>query len=108
MQSALEPGETILHETRANLGRGLTARQGRLALTDRRLIFEPLHTTSSQEVIAIPVEELASAERIWLPGPFGLRVVRALAVGQRNGDRMTFMVRGPGHWRDALAPHTHT
>jgi hypothetical protein len=104
VQSALQPGETLVHETRANLGRGLTAQQGRLTLTDRRLVFEPLHLASTQQIIVIPVEEIASAERIWLPGPFGLRVVRALQVLRSNGDRMTFMVQRPARWSQTLAP----
>lgn len=107
MQSALQPGETILRETRANLGRGLTARQGRLTLTDQRLVFEPLRVTSTQQVIQIPVEEIASADRVWLPGPFGRNVVRALELVRRNGDRMTFMVRRPVRWREALASQGH-
>ena len=105
MQSQLEPGETILHETRANLGRGLAARQGRLTLTDHRLVFEPLQIGSPQQVIEIPVQEIASAQRIWLPGPLGRRLVRALEVNRRNGDRLVFMVRRPMRWHKELAPH---
>lgn len=103
MQSALQPGETILHETRASYGRGLTAPMGRLTLTNRRLVFEPKTIESAQQIIQIPVEELVCAERVWLPGLFGRNVVRSLRVTRTNGDRLTFMVNRPMRWRRAIA-----
>lgn len=104
MQSELEPGETILHETPANLVIVVSAVRGRLALTNRRLVFEPRRVTSSQRVIVLPVEEISSAERVFVRGMFGGRFVRALDVGRRNGDPMRFFVRRPMRWCKALAP----
>lgn len=105
MQSALQSDERILYETRANYGRGLTAPSGRLTLTNRRLVFEPSHIESTQQIIQIPVGEVTSAERVWLPGAFGRNIVRALRVGRTNGDQLTFLVNRPMRWRKAIAPY---
>lgn len=105
MRSSLEPGEAIVLETRANLGDGLSAREGRLTLTDRRLVFEPLQVVSAPILAEIPVGEIAGADRVWLPGSLGPRVIRAIEVSQSNGDRLTFVVRRPMRWRKALARH---
>lgn len=105
MQSALQPGETIVHETRASYGRGLTAPMGRLTLTNLRLVFEPTHIESIQQIIQIPVEDLVAAERIWLPGMFGLNVIRSLRVRRTNRDQLTFMVTFPMRWCRAIAPY---
>jgi hypothetical protein len=102
VKAALQPDETILHETGANIGRAPASVRGTLTLTDQRLVFEPKEIRSANDGITIRVQDIGSAARVYLPGPFGRNNVRSLQVTHRNGVVETFMVTRPMRWVKAL------
>lgn len=102
VKTPLLPDETVLRETRCNTGREPASVRGTLTLTDHRLVFEPVDPQTQSDVQVLPVGTIASAARVYLPGPLGFHNVRSLQVRQRDGTERTFMVRRPIKWVEAL------
>lgn len=103
METALLPDETLQKTGFANLQRGWEAVGGRLALTDRRLIFEshPFNIQSGKTVIPLPT--IADVKECWtkLLNLFPL-VPNSIAVTTKDGHEYHIVVYSRKDWIDAI------
>jgi hypothetical protein len=103
METALFPGEPLLHYGAANHQRGWETVGGRLFLTDRRLVFESHALNVQTGVTEIPLRDVADVRTCWTKFLNVLPVFpNSIAVETREGAVATFVVFGRGQWVAAI------
>lgn len=65
MNTALLDDEEIVYESRAKLQRGLGTVGGRLTLTSKRLIFEPLKSSNQSELVVVKLSHILGMRKRW-------------------------------------------
>lgn len=98
MRTRLEPGEELVRQGFANVLVAPTYANGRLYLTDRRLVFEGRDGGE----IDVPFEWVAAVAPDWSRA-FGVRLFpNAVAVTTTDGRTVRFVVFGRRGWLAAI------
>jgi hypothetical protein len=105
MNTELQPGESVIHESRANMQRKAEQVAGRLTLTDRRLVFEPRGLNLHKEVDVFPRDAVVAVTGQWTKF-FGFIPLapRTLVVTLANARELHFIVPRRDAWVAVLAP----
>lgn len=103
MKTPLAPGETLIREGGANLQRGVETVGGHLALTDRRLVFEPHAFNVQSAVESVPLARVTSTELCWTKF-LGLLPIapNSLLVRLDDGGERRFVLWGRASWQEAI------
>ena len=103
LETPLHPGETVVKEGRANLQRGAESVGGKLALTERRLIFESHEFNVQSGPDEIPLSEIVGVEKVWTKFLGALPLApNSLAVRTREGAEHRLVLSRRGAWREAI------
>ena len=99
MKTPLESGETLLREGRANLQRGIETVGGSLALTNRRLVFEPHALNVQTQVLVVPLATIASLALAWTKFLNLIPIFpNSLSVLLDDGTEHRFVLVGRDQW----------
>ena len=102
-KTALEPGESMLKEGRANLQRGVETVGGRLFLTDRRLIFESHKFNVQRGSTEVPLAQIAELGTAWTKFLGFLPLFpNTMSVRTRGGAEYDVVCKGRGAWIEAI------
>jgi hypothetical protein len=99
-QVELEPGETLLFQTRANHFKGIEAVGGKLSLTNKRLVFKSHSLNIQNHVFSVPLEQIRNAERYKSIGI----VNNGLKITTETGTEK-FVVEKAAEWQDYLGKY---
>jgi hypothetical protein len=99
MHTDLGDGERLVHQSGANLQRGIETVGGHLFLTTRRLIFEAHRFNVKTGRTVILLRDVESVWKCWTK-LFGLMPVfpNSLAVASANGKTYRFVMFGRDAW----------
>jgi GRAM domain len=105
MRTDLQPGETVIKESRANLQRGTQAVGGHLVLTNQRLVFEDHRFNVQRAPAEFALADVVSVRSVWTKvlNVFPL-APNSIAVTVRDGRELRFAVPKRNEWREALTP----
>jgi hypothetical protein len=99
MKTPLLDGEVVQREGRANLQRGIETVGGSLALTNRRLVFEPHALNVQTQVLEVPLASVASLALAWTKFLNLFPIFpNSLSVVLVDGTEHRFVVVGREEW----------
>src|SRR5437764_1462349 len=99
MHTDLGDGERLVHQSGANLQRGIETVAGHLFLTTRRLIFEAHRFNVQTGRTVVPLRDVESVSKCWTK-LFGLIPIfpNSLAVATAKGKTYRFATFGRDAW----------
>ncbi len=104
-KTMLQPGETPVKESRANLQRGIESVGGHLYLTNQRLIFESHRFNVQAGATEIPLADIAGVEKTWTKF-LGLIPLtpNSILVRTTGGEEHRIVCGKRDEWIAAIAP----
>lgn len=102
-QTPLQPGESLVKESRANLQRGIESVGGQLYLTNRRLIFESHKFNVQSGATEIPLADVAEVGKVWTKFLGAIPLApNSIAVATTDGHAHRIVCSKRGEWMDAI------
>lgn len=103
LKTALDAGEQILRESRANLQRGAETVGGHAYLTDRRLIFESHRFNIQRGATIVDLDEIEGVEKATTKFLGFLPIFpNSILIKTRSGDDLRLVLSKRGEWIAAL------
>ncbi len=103
MQTALEPGESVVKQGKANLQRGIETVGGHAYLTNRRLVFESHKFNVQRGSTIVPLSEVTEVGRAWTKFLNVLPLAKnSVRVATGDGGQHKIVCSGAGKWAEAI------